>query len=248
MLPPSLLVILPLQARSFSLHGRVALSWISHCARPTRAFSGRALREHRRSTDCPPSPSKLARFSPRRVAWSILDYAQLSHPPTRWYAETCHYPRRGFSSPRYLSSREWPRLPFTARIERAHSYCARSASKKGTWPLPSYPSERARSASRRTTRLPSSYTHSGAYSFPASFSANHRYRAGKTTNVSAVDVKRPPMTTVASGRCTSAPIPCASTNGSRPSSVVIIVMTTGRSRRTQPLTIAWSICVPSLRN
>jgi hypothetical protein len=36
----------------------------------------------------------------------------------------------------YLSLGEWPRLPFTARIERAHSYRARSASKKGTWPLP----------------------------------------------------------------------------------------------------------------
>ena len=36
----------------------------------------------------------------------------------------------------YLSSREWPRLPFPARIERAHSYRARSASKKDTWPLP----------------------------------------------------------------------------------------------------------------
>jgi hypothetical protein len=32
---------------------------------------------------------------------------------------------------------EWARLPFPARIERAHSYRARSASKKGTWPLPS---------------------------------------------------------------------------------------------------------------
>ena len=32
--------------------------------------------------------------------------------------------------------REWSRLPFTARIERALSECARSASKKGTWPLP----------------------------------------------------------------------------------------------------------------
>jgi len=32
--------------------------------------------------------------------------------------------------------REWLRLPFTARIERAHSYRARSASKKGTWPPP----------------------------------------------------------------------------------------------------------------
>ena len=35
----------------------------------------------------------------------------------------------------YLSLREWPRLPFTARIERAPFHRARSASKKGTWPL-----------------------------------------------------------------------------------------------------------------
>ncbi|MEY4705370.1 MAG: hypothetical protein RL042_1575 [Nitrospirota bacterium] len=35
----------------------------------------------------------------------------------------------------YTPLKEWPRLPFTARIERAHSYRARSASKKGTWPL-----------------------------------------------------------------------------------------------------------------
>jgi hypothetical protein len=33
---------------------------------------------------------------------------------------------------------EWPRLPFTARIGRAHSDRARSASKKGTWTLPSF--------------------------------------------------------------------------------------------------------------
>jgi len=31
---------------------------------------------------------------------------------------------------------EWPRVPFTARIERAQFHRARSASKKGTWPLP----------------------------------------------------------------------------------------------------------------
>ena len=35
-----------------------------------------------------------------------------------------------------LARRECPRLPSTARIERAHSYRARSASKEGTWPLP----------------------------------------------------------------------------------------------------------------
>jgi hypothetical protein len=39
--------------------------------------------------------------------------------------------------PLYLSLGEWPRLPFTARIERAQFHRARSASKKGTWPLPS---------------------------------------------------------------------------------------------------------------
>jgi hypothetical protein len=37
----------------------------------------------------------------------------------------------------FLSLGEWPRLPFTARIERAQFHRARSASKKGTWPLPS---------------------------------------------------------------------------------------------------------------
>src|SRR6185503_12167655 len=39
-------------------------------------------------------------------------------------------------SPPYQSQGEWPRLPFTARIERAQFHRARSASKKGTWPLP----------------------------------------------------------------------------------------------------------------
>jgi hypothetical protein len=43
---------------------------------------------------------------------------------------------KGPSNSHYLSIGERPRLPFTARIERAHSDRARSASKKGTWPLP----------------------------------------------------------------------------------------------------------------
>jgi hypothetical protein len=38
-------------------------------------------------------------------------------------------------------------MPFTARIERAQFHRARSASKKGTWPLPPHPSEAARCAS-----------------------------------------------------------------------------------------------------
>ena len=44
---------------------------------------------------------------------------------------------RGLSNFHYLVPRERPRLPSTARIERAHSDRARSASKEGTWPLPS---------------------------------------------------------------------------------------------------------------
>jgi len=43
----------------------------------------------------------------------------------------------GPSNSLFLSLGEWPRLPFTARIERAQFHRARSASKKGTWPLPS---------------------------------------------------------------------------------------------------------------
>src|SRR4029077_9858869 len=41
-------------------------------------------------------------------------------------------------SPRFtpfIHIEEWPRLPFTTSIERAHSDRARSASKKGTWLL-----------------------------------------------------------------------------------------------------------------
>ena len=47
------------------------------------------------------------------------------------------------------------RLPFTARIERAPFHRARSASKKGTWPLPSGLSEAARCASTEDHQAPS---------------------------------------------------------------------------------------------
>jgi hypothetical protein len=42
-----------------------------------------------------------------------------------------------------LRASKWPRGPFTARMERALFYRARSASKKDTWPLP-VPSKLAR--------------------------------------------------------------------------------------------------------
>jgi hypothetical protein len=46
-------------------------------------------------------------------------------------------PSEGLPIPYNFPLGEWPRLPFTARIERAQFHRARSASKKGTWPLPS---------------------------------------------------------------------------------------------------------------
>jgi hypothetical protein len=65
----------------------------------------------------------------------IFHCAQLSHPPTHWHAETCPYPGRGPSYFLYLSLEEWPRLPFTARIERyICSFQARSFSLQG-WGL-----------------------------------------------------------------------------------------------------------------
>jgi hypothetical protein len=57
------------------------------------------------------------------------------------------YPGRGPSNSLHFPLEEWPRLPSTARIERAQFHRARSASKEGTWPLPAHPSEAARCAS-----------------------------------------------------------------------------------------------------
>ena len=67
-------------------------------------------------------------------------------PPKQWAEQFCSqraHVQRGPSGFLCLSWREWPKLPFIARIERAHSYRARSASKKGTWPLSPHSSARA---------------------------------------------------------------------------------------------------------
>src|SRR5713101_9156050 len=61
--------------------------------------------------------------------------------------QDAHYPGRGPSHSLYLPLEEGPRLPSTARIERAQFHRARSASKEGTWPLPPHPSEAACCAS-----------------------------------------------------------------------------------------------------
>src|SRR5437016_6542749 len=70
-------------------------------------------------------------------------------PPTQPSArQDALYPGRGPSNFLYLPLGEWPRLPSTARIERAPFHRARSASKEGTWPLPPHPSKAARCASK----------------------------------------------------------------------------------------------------
>jgi hypothetical protein len=52
--------------------------------------------------------------------------------------------------------------------------------------------------------------------------------------VSSVQVIRPPITTMASGRCTSEPGPVANRNGIRPSIATVAVISTGRKRIAVP--------------
>ena len=58
---------------------------------------------------------------------------------------------------------------------------------------------------------------------------------GNTTNVSNVAVISPPITTVASGFCTSAPAEVDNAIGRKPSEATAAVMITGRNRVFSPL-------------
>ena len=58
----------------------------------------------------------------------------------------------------------------------------------------------------------------------------------------------PPMTTVANGRWTSAPVPVAIAIGTKPSDATRAVAMTGRNRVIDPLTMPSSRDSPSLRN
>ena len=61
---------------------------------------------------------------------------------------------------------------------------------------------------------------------------------GNKTSVSIVDEIMPPITTVAKGRCTSAPVPVAKAIGIKPSEATNAVINTGRSRSTAPFQVA----------
>jgi hypothetical protein len=56
------------------------------------------------------------------------------------------------------------------------------------------------------------------------------YSAGKTTSVKSVLEMSPPMTTVASGFWTSAPVPVAMAIGTKPREATSAVINTGRKR------------------
>ena len=62
-----------------------------------------------------------------------------------------------------------------------------------------------------------------------------RYRTGSTKRVSSVLDMRPPITTVANGFCTSAPVPVARAMGMNPKEATSAVISTGRNRVTAPL-------------
>ena len=86
-------------------------------------------------------------FSPQ--GWGLIDLPlratfSPAHPLARRDVPLARARAFQFAKPLF---REWPRLPFTARIERAQFHRARSASKEGTWPLPTHPSQAARCAS-----------------------------------------------------------------------------------------------------
>ena len=113
---------------------------------------------HRRSNrEGWPGWSPVLTEPPRCRGWRLNDLplrASFSpaHPLARRDVPLALARAFQFDKPRF---RKWPRLAFTARIERAHSDRARSASKKGTWPLPPHPSEAARCASTEDHQAPS---------------------------------------------------------------------------------------------
>jgi hypothetical protein len=113
-----------------------------------------------RRRSCPSFQPRLLPLT--QSSGSVHSLGRVARPPTARGFLTHPLARRDVPLARaralnsldlYLGER--PRLPFTARIERAPFHRARSASKKGTWPLPPHPSEAARCASTEDHQAPS---------------------------------------------------------------------------------------------
>lgn len=77
---------------------------------------------------------------------------------------------------------------------------------------------------------------------------NTAYSTGSTSRVSIVEETTPPITTVAKGRCTSAPIPVLSAIGMKPKLATIAVISTGRSRCSAAFWIASISGTPDSRS
>ena len=75
------------------------------------------------------------------------------------------------------------------------------------------------------------------------------YKSGRTKSVSNVANINPPITTVAKGRCTSAPAPLLSAIGIKPREATAAVINTGRKRLSPPsITILTMFLIPDLYN
>src|SRR5581483_10262421 len=74
------------------------------------------------------------------------------------------------------------------------------------------------------------------------------YKTGSKTSFKNVDVSNPPMTTIARGRCTSAPAPVAIAIGTNPRLATSAVIKIGRSRVSEPSNTASRTCLPCSRS
>src|SRR5690606_12933958 len=79
-------------------------------------------------------------------------------------------------------------------------------------------------------------------------SSSHSYITGSRISVNKVELIRPPTTTVARGRCVSAPTPLDSNIGTNPRMATLAVINTGRRRRSAPCTTASRTVRPLPRN
>ena len=95
------------------------------------------------------------------------------------------------------------------------------------------------------------FTRSLSLAFPLFFFSllNKEYITGKTINVSRVEVINPPITTVANGRCTSAPAPVETAIGKKPKAAAEAVNKTARNLSWAPFIIRLSLfSIPFSRN
>ena len=75
------------------------------------------------------------------------------------------------------------------------------------------------------------------------------YKTGNTKSVKNVAISKPPITTVAKGRCTSAPAPSLKAIGKKPRDATNAVINTGRNLTLVPIkTIRLTSFIPSFFN